>query len=264
VKEDCAIVVAAKDSYAETWSAFFGLFFKYWPDCPFDIFMLTEKLAFSNERIKNIIIPINKNALWEKQWEQRIRKTLKIANKKYFIFFHTDYFLNKKIDNKKLFEILEIMETNENIGYVRLFPDPPAYSDWNNNKKIGLINKNDKFSLSLQTAIWRTGFFNKILKENYGPIDLETIGSREVYKFPELLLGVKKNYPVASYINGIKKGCYQYETKMLFKKEGILFKPTRPVESFFEYILRISTIGGLFSKIKRNFLKYYHYQSNVK
>lgn len=43
---DCTIVVSTCDAYRDLWPAFFALFKRYWPDCPYKIVLNTETLDF--------------------------------------------------------------------------------------------------------------------------------------------------------------------------------------------------------------------------
>lgn len=251
MKENCAIIIAAKDSYADTWPAFFELFFKYWSDCPFDIYMLTEGITFEDKRVKSIVLPTSNDIAWDKQWASRMKKVLQISEAQYFIMFHTDYFLSKKVDTQKIIDIFHILKNNPEVGFIRLFPDPPAFSDWKNHKEIGIIKKSDKFSISLQASLWRSDFFLKILRDGWGPADLETKGGLESHLLPELFLGTKKNFPAISYINGIKKGRLQYETVKLFKREGLSLNYKKPIESRLSFLLRKLKINIFLRRLKR-------------
>ena len=37
-----AVVVSSCDAYSDAWKPFFKLFFKYWSDCPFPIYLVTN------------------------------------------------------------------------------------------------------------------------------------------------------------------------------------------------------------------------------
>jgi len=263
MNKNCAIFIAGRDSYADTWDVFFKLFFKYWPDCPFPVYLISESKKFLDERIINLNIKENDFDVWDKQWASRIKQALAEINIPYFIFFHTDYLLEQKVNTEKILNFLKIADEN-NIGCIRLFPSPPSKEKWNGSKELGLILKTDDYSVSLQVSLWKRSVFENILESNWSPVDMEILGSKKSFIIQELFLGMFKSNPAISYKNGIKKGIWLFDSVKLLKKEGVSIKFTRPVESFLDYILRISFIGSVFPRIKRNFLKYYNYQSNIK
>ncbi len=42
---ELAILVCSCDKYADVWEPFFKLFFKFWPDCPYPIYLLSNYLT---------------------------------------------------------------------------------------------------------------------------------------------------------------------------------------------------------------------------
>lgn len=49
-----AILVLSCDKYSAFWPIFFARFEKYWPDCPYDIFLLTNEKDFVHPRVQTI------------------------------------------------------------------------------------------------------------------------------------------------------------------------------------------------------------------
>ena len=43
IKNKFAILIVSCDKYSDLWDPFFKLFFKFWPDCPFNIYLLSIK-----------------------------------------------------------------------------------------------------------------------------------------------------------------------------------------------------------------------------
>src|ERR1035437_8007453 len=118
-ENSCAVFVSSCDSYSDAWEPFFKLFFKYWSDCPFPIYLISTKKKFDDARVNMVNFP----DLKETDWAERIKNSLKIQPFKYIIYFQEDYFLTKKVDTKKIMSLLDLME-KENIGYLRLYPSP--------------------------------------------------------------------------------------------------------------------------------------------
>lgn len=254
--KDCVIFIAAKDIYADTWDIFFSLFFKYWPDCPFPVYLVSENKTYFDPRIIPMVVPENPEKSWGEQWASRMKNALDKINSPYFIFLHTDYMFKEKVDTERILKLLKIAQNN-NIGNIRLYPLPAPSKKWgvSEGEKLGLIEKSDDYSVSLQVALWNRGFFEKILKDGWSPVEMELIGSKEVALMSELLLSVFKNDPAISYINALKKGKWLYDAVSFIKKEGLYFKPILPVEGLSGYYMRVSGLGSFISKLKRVIFK---------
>lgn len=265
MNKDCAIFIAARDNYSDTWDIFFLLFFRYWPDCPFQIYLVSEKKIYQDDRIININVKEDVGTLWEKQWAGRMKYVLKKINKPYLIFFHTDYLLTNKVDTDRILKFVDIIkDEKKNIGYIRLNPSPPPRLEYIKDKTLGIISKTDNYAISMQVTLWKTKFFEKLLIDGYSPVDLEIICSKMSVNMSELFLSVKSGKTAISYLNGIKKGVWSYDSIRFIKKEKKDLILKRGVEKYRDYILRITGISSFFQKIKRITLKkLYYFLKNI-
>lgn len=54
---DVAVVVASCDAYADLWEPFFRLFRRYWPDCPYPVYLGSNFRTYR----------INPSGLWQSE-----------------------------------------------------------------------------------------------------------------------------------------------------------------------------------------------------
>lgn len=52
----CAVIIASCKAYSDSWGPFFTQFFKYWPDCPFPIYLITEGGEQPDPRVSMLIL----------------------------------------------------------------------------------------------------------------------------------------------------------------------------------------------------------------
>lgn len=262
MKSDTIIFVAAKDSYADTWDPFFTLFFKYWPDCPYPVYMMSEVRIFAHEKVNSLAIPVDPNKSWVSQWTDRVRTALAKTEAKYLIFFHTDYFLSGKVDTARIEALQKMLELG-NIGYIRLVPVPPPTKDFSGDSALGTIDKKEDYSVSFQPGIWRRDVFEEILKYGPGPIDIERDGSKNSHKLNQIFLSAKKGCSALPYVHGIGKDMWLYDAVKLLAREGFEVSNRRK-ETFTTYLARISGLRRIYYGIKiklgknalsKNFLK---------
>jgi hypothetical protein len=43
----CTVVIGSTDRYEDCWAPFFQLWSRYWPDCPFEIVLVTDTKSFA-------------------------------------------------------------------------------------------------------------------------------------------------------------------------------------------------------------------------
>jgi len=249
MKSNTAIIVAARDSYSDTWDAFFTLFFKYWPDCPYPVYLFSEKKIFPDHRVLPLIIENDPSESWGKQWEGRIRKAILQMNVEHFIVLHTDYFLSQKIDTDRILELEKILRQPD-IGYIRLTPVPPPKLPYAPDKRLGIISKTDRYSISLQATFWKKNIFEYFLVPHLNPGEYEIEGSKTSFNVPELFLSSKKGCAALPYVHGISKDTWQYDAIQLLRREGFQVNPNRKKEKLSGYLSRILYIKMLRYNLK--------------
>lgn len=254
----CAILVAGRDSYRETWEPFFSLFFRYWPDCPFPVYLMTEEETYQDERVLPLRIPATPDIPWEKQWSKRMSVALDQIDTPFFIFMHTDYFLGRAVNTARLVTYLDLLATRPDIGAIRLIADPPPHDPWSEDARLGVIRKGTLFSASFQATLWRTETFRQILSLGDTPGECETRGSAESGSIAGLFLGVWKENPVLPYINGIHKGMWRYDALRLMQKHGMPVATNRPRERYGAYLARVSGYATFRKRLLRALQRLLH------
>ena len=47
--QDLCVYISSFDGYSDVWDTFFDIFFKYWPDCPFKIYLINNCQPYLRE-----------------------------------------------------------------------------------------------------------------------------------------------------------------------------------------------------------------------
>ncbi|MFH1427400.1 MAG: hypothetical protein ABIG60_02630 [Patescibacteria group bacterium] len=230
---ECAVFVSSCDAFQDIWNPFFILFFRYWPDCPFPIYLISNYKIYQDERVKTIAVGE------DKKWASNLKNVIKQYSYPYLIYFQEDYLLKTKVDTKHILELLEILK-NEQAACLRLYPSPGPDKFFKNYKDIGEINKNVNYSFSTQASLWSSKILYNILPDGISGWDMELKEKERVKKISQPFLSVKKNKPAINYFaTAIKKGRWYYDAIKLCQKEGIkINKEKRPIEKFSRYVLR--------------------------
>ena len=50
-KGDISILVCSCDKYEDLWNPMFGMFFKFWEDCPLNIYLMTNNKKYNHEKV---------------------------------------------------------------------------------------------------------------------------------------------------------------------------------------------------------------------
>src|SRR3989338_3266453 len=67
---DTSVLVVSCDKYQDIWKPFFTLFFRYWHDCPYPIYLGSNQRIYADQRVKTIAVGDDKD------WSSGFRKML--------------------------------------------------------------------------------------------------------------------------------------------------------------------------------------------
>ena len=123
------ILIPTSTLYYNIWEPHIKLMDIYWKDCPFPIYLGTNKdpslnydlnEKFNVNYIFSTMEPKKDNIL------SRMLYYLEILRKKYknVLLLIDDFFLTRNMDNKTLFDCVKLINSDSNIGMIRLHPSP--------------------------------------------------------------------------------------------------------------------------------------------
>lgn len=215
---DVAIIVSSCDLFKDCWEPFILSVQKYWSDCPYPIYILSN-----NDTIKTpdgiSFITVGE----DKKFASNLIKALNKIDTDYVIYLQEDYWLNKKIDSRNIVSHINYCKKNK-VDYLRLtFP----YLDGAN---IGTLYREysleQRYAICLQAAIWKRQTLISLLREGDSGWDFEYKAQKHAIK--SLLrvkaLGIKHDYSSTgiNYVRGtaVRKGLWTIEGYKFLKENG--------------------------------------------
>lgn len=228
----CAVLVNSCDKYKEAWNPFFELFNKFWPYCPFKIYLNTESEKYNNYDV----VTLNSVGTWG----QRLSNALNDMDEEYVIFLLEDFFLQKTVKEKVIMECLARMINNSQIGCF-YFNQIVGYKSDGNDVYDGFFrmypnNDYNDYAVSCQAALWKKDYLLKLCKNVDTAWDFEikgyennkeVINQHEIYCIHSSHHDKVRKGDVFSYILKREKGYGIWASKWLwnnarlFKKNGI-------------------------------------------
>ena len=247
-KSKAAILVTSCDKYQDLWEPFFTLFFRYWPDCPYPVYLGTNHLRYDNNRVKTIGVGDDTD------WSSSFRCMLEQIPQPYVIVLIEDYLLTQHIDTTVIEGLITYME-DKGAGCLRLYPCPGPDLPCSDNPLGGEISKGADYRLSLQAAIWNKQTLLELLRDGESAWELELNGTKRTNDLDVPFLCVTGNSPIPYFCTGVVKGKWVREAVELCEKEGIEVDLTvRSVQTPVDRFLRSEIISKLIGVIKRLFV----------
>ena len=214
------IMVLSCDKYEDVWDNFFSIKDKFWPDCNFQWYLVTESKHYH----RNDVITINS----EGNWSTRLRNAVRSVNSKYICTFLDDYFIVDAVDNGHINYLVDYVDEHkvsflnmdDGFDHIQRNPGLQEYDD-----NLLIIPKHLHYGIDTAGAIWDKDFLlEKLGDGDYSAWQFELDRCIEADS-PEgldgLLLLDKKQSLNISKIPVIIQGAYYPPALKFFRDKGI-------------------------------------------
>jgi len=226
ITQDVSVLINSCDKYADVWPVFFALFWKYWPDCPFPVYLGTNSRTWLDERVR--VIKVGSDISWA---ETTLRMVSAVPTP-YILWFLDDFLVWKHVDTPTVQSLFVEMK-QLNADYLRLRPLPRP--DWPvpGHPRIGQIRPGAPYRCALEIAFWRREVLMDLLAPGESPWDMEKAGSRRSDERPGFYSTWK---PVFKRTNGLERGKWILNNLPRLKREGISIPPDHVIMTLTEQI----------------------------
>lgn len=240
------ILISSFDNFSDCWKPYLHGLKKYWPDCTYDIFIITNYKDVEDGRAKAIKVGDDKG------WSRNMLEALKHIDTPYIFCTQEDFWIQKPVNTSVIEDYIAIMEQDK-ADYIRLFPAPPPNYDFPDDRRLGIIADDAPYRTSLQVALWRKTILQELIIPNENPWHFELRGTVRSRKYSERFLCVKRffdendqpyHYGVDYVCTAINKGRWSKAAKEYARSEGLQIDFTnRPNEDWWHDFTRSSRFG---------------------
>lgn len=240
IYSNMSILIVSWDGYKDLWDIYIHQFFKYWPDCPYPVYLGSNFLSCADRRVKSILIGEDHG------YSSNLIKMLEKIETQWLFLFAEDLFLSDKVNSSNVEKIVALAK-DKDAGHVKLNSKVPytaalLSTPWTKDDLIE-IPYEMQYRVSIGMSIWQHKVLVKLLKDGESAWDIErdgTLRSKMVEeKFYCLSRGRNSIHPF-QFINGVIGRRWTREAIKLLKKENLSgYIQSRKTESRIRYSYRM-------------------------
>ena len=167
LKDKLTMVISSCEAYSDLWDNHILLLNENWKDRDIKAVIVTDKVHESN--YQDIEIFPAGDLL---EMPQRLKKYIKTCDTEYILITLDDYYVDKKIDTKKIQRAIDIMETKK-LDYFRFWPYPHERKKIDDIEKAYWIELNGNYKVNLYPAIWKKTFLEATIKDSLSAWEYE-------------------------------------------------------------------------------------------
>lgn len=213
---DTAILVVSCDRYHDLWRPFFQCFFRYWPDCPFKIYLITGNENYLDDRVVTI------RCGSDIDYSTNLINALDDVPETSLIFWVEDRLLRKAIDTSNVLHLLRRCK-ERNADCLKLIPEHPlAYST--SGLDIGLVPPGTAYRISMTIAWWKKASLLCVARRGESAWELERNGSRRSDNLDLRIFALTPKWrssPPFPHTHTLVKGNITRESIPFLRAEGI-------------------------------------------
>lgn len=157
-----ALMITSCDAYADCWKPMIFSLDKYWPDCEWPRYIVTNYKE--DKSLPNTgFIKVGDD---KRSWCTLAKKGLEQIDAEYVIFFQEDYWLGKKVDNEAIKSHIHYMDEN-NVDFLKIQDDIKR-----DKLRIGDSDYCDnpidmRYAFNTAIAIWRRTSIPQLLPDGW-------------------------------------------------------------------------------------------------
>lgn len=157
-----SIVISSCDKFKDCWEPMIFSIKKYWSDCPFPIFFISNYDEIEDDKIK--FIKVGKDL----GFCSNLKNALKKIESDFIIYFQEDYFLTKSVNTCNILKHINHCYEND-IDFLKIHANDFFYRD---NLRIGNTDycsnpANLRYSINTAIAIWDKKLLESLCIDGY-------------------------------------------------------------------------------------------------
>lgn len=166
--EKLAIVGIFWDGYYDLWEDFLDLKERFWPDCPYNMYIVNEEKVLNYEKKYNVrVLSAGKDALYSRKVQYAIENIMA----DYYLLLLEDFFFSRPLQRNVLESNLSMMD-KYSLEYLKMplkeFIATAKGTPFHNIDNIISIRNENEYTLTCQPSIWKRDFLKKCIGDgNY-------------------------------------------------------------------------------------------------
>lgn len=223
---DVAVVVSSCDQYRDAWAPFFHFFRKYWPDCPWPIYLITNYGVYRDPSVTCLTLGR------EESWADNLLRALEQVGTPHVVYFQEDYFFTRPVRTDLLAEDVDFCRKCD-AAYLGLFARPkPEEHSFHGNPRIGRLAPEARLRVSLQAAVWNVDMLRSLVRSGESAWAMERYGSDRSRELLFLRMNSFETAPLDYFHTAIVRGAWEPGAVEMCRQANIpvdlSLRPIRP------------------------------------
>jgi hypothetical protein len=216
-QKDVAVLVVSCDRFQDLWHPFFTCFFKYWPDCPFAVYLGSNLARYEHVQVRPILVGKDLD------YSSNLLAMIDLIEQEWIITWIEDRALAAKVNTERVAGMIRRAQ-EQGAGYLKLIANHPFATAADASGEFGEIARHTPYRVSVTVALWHKPALLALLRRGESAWELERNGSERSNhldaKFLSLPLSHRRDPPISD-AHLIIKGHLLRDARKFLSDEGL-------------------------------------------
>lgn len=214
-----AIVVSSCDAFFDAWRPFVFFFRKHWSDCPFQVFLIVNRLRVRSSLLQPIAVGADRD------WASNIQVALNQITHPYILYFQEDYFLNGAVNREQLASDFAYAFEKDAASFC-FYPRSKLESDFVPlNDRFGIVPRDSDGRTRLQVTLWKKDVLKSALRPGETAWNMEARASERTRDLLCLSYMGRENIPIPYLMSAISRRLWTPEAIALCDQANVQIRP---------------------------------------
>lgn len=165
--DEVAFVVVSCDKYSDLWDPFFHCLRKFWPDCPYRVYLVTNHKHYGADDVTTVRVGDDRS------YSDNLRVAVDQVAEPWMILWLEDVLFSKPVDTRRVQRIIAKAQAIP-VGYLKLSPDLPLSYDDDHGEEIGPIPRGVRYRSAVGLSFYQASTLDQLLTPGASAWDLDT------------------------------------------------------------------------------------------
>jgi len=218
-RDSVAVLVSSCDAFFDCWRPFAFFFRKYWPDCPFQVFLLVNELKVQSQILRSLPVGTDRG------WASNLIVALRQIQTPRLLYFQDDYFLDGPVQHDQLAaDFAYAFEHDADSLCFRARSDlEPAFQPIND--RFGIVPPGSDGRTRCQLTLWKREALLAALRDGETAWEMEAGGSARTRDMRVFSYSKRDDAPVPYLMSAVVRGLWTREAIAMCARENFEIAP---------------------------------------
>lgn len=215
-----AVLISSCDIFFDCWRPFAFFFRKFWPECPFPVYLLVNELRVRSSFINAIAVGPDRG------WASNMTAALRLIPAERVLYFQEDYFLTQPVAQEQLARDFRYAVDNQVDAFCFRARSQlePAFAPIN--QDFGIVPEDSDGRTRCQLTLWKRDRFLATLREGETAWAMEAQGSDRTRDMKVVSYSTRERAPIPYLMSAIVRGLWTREAIAMCHEHGVRIAPT--------------------------------------